>query len=257
MKRISLIAGGALALFAVSAHAGNFTIVARSGPNRFDPPTLTINVGDTVTFINDPDAPGFHNVVSDADSVTEFRCANGCDKTGGDGNPSTATWSAEVTFPTAGTAPFHCEVHGADGGVGMAGTITILGEGGAPSITVDPPAIAADAEEGGLVSVPLSIGNSGDADLLWDADVTSTAADCTAPDNDVPWLSLLPTSGTVAPGDPPAPVEVTLDAAALAAGVYSASVCVHSNDTANDPVTVPVDFTVGPPDEIFSDGFDP
>src|SRR5689334_330198 len=105
MKRIGILAASALALFAVSAHAANFTVIAR--PNlTFDPPTLQINVGDTVTFENDPNTPGFHNVSSDTNSVTAFRCANGSDGygAGGKGNPSRATWPATVTFPTAGTA---------------------------------------------------------------------------------------------------------------------------------------------------------
>jgi plastocyanin len=253
MKRMSLFAGGALALFAVSAYATDHVVVARVGPNRFDPPTLMINAGDTVTFMNDPDAPGFHNVASDPGSVTAFRCANGCDGDGGNGDPSGSTWTATVTFPDVGTAPFHCEIHGAPG-IGMAGTITIVQGGPAPVIGVDPTSLDGAAEEGASTTVPLSISNSGDADLTWNADTAST--DCTAPDL-VPWLSLAPTGGTVAVGDPPANVDVTMDATALTAGVYNANVCVHSNDAANDPVSVPVVFTVSVPDLIFSDGFDP
>jgi plastocyanin len=246
MNRISLVAGGALALFAISASAGDFTITAT--PDRtFDPPTLTINVGDTVTFVN---GGGFHNVASDSDSVTEFRCANGCDATGGNGDADDNAWSGTVEFPTAGTAPFHCEIHG---GSGMTGTITIVGGGGAPVIDVSPNPIAAAAEEGASTTVALAIGNTGDADLTWTADTAST--DCATPDL-VPWLSLAPTSGTVVVGDPAANVDVTLDATALTAGVYNANVCVHSNDAANDPVSVPVEFTVNIADLIFGDGFD-
>jgi hypothetical protein len=52
---------------------------------------------------------------------------------------------------------------------------------------------------------------------------------------------------------------VTLDATTLTPGVYNANVCVHSNDAANDPVTVPVAFTVdvSAADRIFTSGFDP
>src|SRR4051794_40188045 len=60
MNRTSFVAGSLFALFAVSASATDHTVIAR--PDRtFDPPTLSIAVGDTVTFMNDPDAPGFHN----------------------------------------------------------------------------------------------------------------------------------------------------------------------------------------------------
>jgi plastocyanin len=237
MKRIGILVGSALALFAASAHATNFTVIAR--PNfTFDPSTLQINVGDTVTFENDPTNPGFHNVTSDTTSVTAFRCANGCDGDGGNGNPSGATWTATVTFPTAGTAPFHCEIHGGEGGVGMSGVITV---GTFPVVGVDPPSLTGTASEGASTSVPLSISNAGNSDLVWTADTAS--ATCATPDT-VPWLSISPDNGTVASGDPPASVDVTLDATALTAGVYDANVCVHSNDAASDPVSVPVEFTV-------------
>lgn len=258
MKCISLFAGSALALFAVSASATDHTVIAR--PNRtFDPPTLTINVGDTVTFMNDPDMPGFHDARSDTDSVTAFRCANGCDGDGmgGNGDPSSNTWTATVTFPTAGTAPFHCEIHGMDGGGGMAGTITITGGGGgSPVISVNPTSLSGAADEGTATTVPLSIMNSGDADLDWNADTAST--DCASPDT-VPWLSVAPDNGTVVSGGSPASVDVMLDATTLTPGVYNANVCVHSNDTTNDPVSVPVAFTVdvSGTDLIFSSGFDP
>ena len=92
----------------------------------FNPPTLTINPGDTVTFVNAGGAP--HNV--DADNGS-FRCAAGCDGAGGDGTPSAANWSSTVTFDaaTAGTViHYHCDVHGSSG---MTGTITVNSAGGA------------------------------------------------------------------------------------------------------------------------------
>ena len=256
MKRISLLAGGALAVFAVTASAVDHQVVAMNTPNRhFEPPTLTINVGDTVTFINDPANPGFHNVESDTGSVTQFRCANGCDGDGGNGDPDSNLWSATVTFPTAGSVPYLCEVHGIPGGGGMYGTITVVGNG-TPVLDLSPGALTGAADEGASTVVPLSIGNTGDADLTWSADTALT--DCAAPET-VPWLSLDPTSGTVAVGDPATTVDVTLDAATLAPGVYNADVCVHSNDEANALVPVPVEFTVNvsTADQIFTSGFDP
>ena len=64
MKRISLLAGGALALFAVTASAVDHQVIARNGPRVFDPATLQINVGDTVTFVNDAAIPAFNDPVS-------------------------------------------------------------------------------------------------------------------------------------------------------------------------------------------------
>jgi plastocyanin len=256
MNRTITLAGTLLALFAVSAQATDYTVIARAN-RTFDPPTLTIAVGDTVTFMNDPDSPGFHNVESDTGSVTQFRCANGCDGDGdgGNGDPDSNTWTATVTFPTAGTVPFLCEVHGVPGGGGMYGTITV-GDTGAPTLDLNPGSLTASADEGASTAVPLSIGNTGDADLTWNADAALT--DCASPET-IPWLSLDPTSGTIVAGDPATMVNVTLDASTLAPGVYNADVCVHSNDEANALVPVPVEFTVNvsAADQVFTNGFDP
>ena len=124
-RRKAVLAGCSAVVFGLScpalAAAANHVVTAM--PNlTFSPKTLTINAGDTVTFTNEG---GFHNVASDPGAVTAFRCANGCDGAGGNGSLSSAAWSATVTFPKAGSASFHCEAHGAAGGVGMSGTITI------------------------------------------------------------------------------------------------------------------------------------
>jgi plastocyanin len=108
-------------VLSMTASAADHVVNALSNMT-FSPKTLTINAGDTVTFKN---GGGFHNVASDPGAVTAFRCANGCDGTGGNGDLSSTSWSATVAFPTAGTAAFHCEAHGAAGGIGMSGTITV------------------------------------------------------------------------------------------------------------------------------------
>lgn len=123
-----------------------------------------------------------------------------------------------------------------------------------PAIEIDPPSLSGTADAGATTTLVLSIGNGGDADLDWDAD--TAADDCTSPGT-IAWLSLAPTSGSVAEGGADASVDVTLDAASLASGTYTANVCVHSNDTTSPTVTVPVEFIVeGPDDLIFADGFD-
>ncbi|MEO8504149.1 MAG: Calx-beta domain-containing protein [Acidobacteriota bacterium] len=103
---------------ASSASATNFTITAQSS-RTFFPPTLTIQVGDTVTFKNV--GGGFHNVAADDSS---FRCSETCNGSGGD--PSSANWSFDRTFTSVGGVGFHCEVHGLPGS-GMHGTITVTG----------------------------------------------------------------------------------------------------------------------------------
>jgi plastocyanin len=102
----------------------------------FSPRNLTINAGDTVTFVN---AGGTHNVAADDGS---FRCAQGCDGAGGNGNPNAGNWTSTVTFNDAGSFPYHCEVHGA---MGMTGSITVQGSTGG----------------GGNTNVPITSGFTG------------------------------------------------------------------------------------------------
>ena len=247
MHRLASLAAGAFALAAaLPVYATDHPVaVGGSAGLAFTPSDLTINVGDTVVFSN---AGGFHNVVADDGS---FRCANGCDGdgAGGNGNASSATWTARVTFSTAGSVPYHCQIHE---GSGMVGTITVVG-GTTPTVDVTPPALTASAPAGTSTSTNFTIGNTGTAELGWNVD--SSDGTCATP-NAVPWIVLNPTSGSVPPGADAASVDVTLDATALTPGAYSANICVHSNDAANDPVTLPVQFTVGASDIIFKDGFD-
>ena len=88
--------------------------------NEFSPSALTIQEGDTVRWTNS--GMGFHNVLADDDS---FRCANGCDGMGGNGDPSPNAWTFTLVFTSAGMVPYYCEIHGTPGGGGMAGTVTV------------------------------------------------------------------------------------------------------------------------------------
>jgi len=65
---------------------------------------------------------------------------------------------------------------------------------------------------------------------------------CATP-QDVPWLSVAPASGTTTPADT-SEVMVGFDAAALAAGVYTANLCIGSNDPDEPNQSVPVSLTV-------------
>ena len=107
-----------LFVFTIPFTAAEHTVLVVD--SAFQPAELTIEAGDTVTWTNQGALP--HNVVADDGS---FRCAEGCDGMGGDGNPSTAAWSFSLTFDDPGDIPYFCEVHGAAGGIGMAGTITV------------------------------------------------------------------------------------------------------------------------------------
>jgi hypothetical protein len=60
---------------------------------------------------------------------------------------------------------------------------------------------------------------------------------------DVPWLSVSPTSGTTAPAGS-TPGDVTFDATSVAVGTYSTLVCVFSNDPDEPLIGVPVEMQV-------------
>ena len=124
-KTITIGIAATLGLFSASAYAADHPVtVGGGGGFTFAPSSLSISAGDTVTFSYAGGAAP-HNVRSDPSAVTQFRCAQGCDGQGGSGAPTAAAWTATVTFPTAGSVPFYCEIHGAPGGIGMAGTITV------------------------------------------------------------------------------------------------------------------------------------
>ena len=82
-----------------------------------------------------------------------------------------------------------------------------------------------------------------------------SAGDCSLPD-DVPWLSIAPTSGTTAAGDV-SYATLTLDASGLMTGVYHATVCVIGND-GNTPVQeFPIELVIiDASDVVFRNGFD-
>jgi plastocyanin len=107
-------------LAATAADAATFIVnVGGNSPPTFNPKTITINAGDTITFVN---KGGLHNAKADNGS---FRCARGCDgQPGGNGASSSSNWVASVTFPTPRTVGYYCEQHGAPG-IGMYGTIIV------------------------------------------------------------------------------------------------------------------------------------
>ncbi len=98
---------GLLLLSTAPCWAANFTVTAGGSGLVFTPASLTISVGDTVTFVN---GGGFHNVVADDGSFS-----NG---------PSTSIWSISHTYTAAGTFGYYCAVHGSPG-AGMFGTIVV------------------------------------------------------------------------------------------------------------------------------------
>ncbi len=71
---------------------------------------ITISVGDTVVWRNDQ---GFHDVDADDLSFTS-------------GDPAEAPWTFVHVFTAKGVNPYFCSVHGAAGGQGMSGVVTVM-----------------------------------------------------------------------------------------------------------------------------------
>lgn len=96
--------------------AENQTVNATAGLG-FNPITVTVNKGETVTFKNTTGIG--HNVIADDGS---FCCSTTCkpDAT----CSAVASYSSTMTFNTAGTFGYFCSIHGFPGG-GMHGTIIV------------------------------------------------------------------------------------------------------------------------------------
>lgn len=122
-KILTLAAVIGISAFSQSAMAEEFTVKMVTNLDAeqvyyFEPAELTIQPGDTVTFVNAQE--DFHNVVFDrvpkgAENVESPML----EEEGGE-------WS--YTFEVAGTYSFHCHPHA---GGGMMGTL-IVGEASAP-----------------------------------------------------------------------------------------------------------------------------
>jgi plastocyanin len=92
---------------ATGAGAQNQTVMALSGPNRFEQSSVTINQGETVTWHN---GGGNHNVQFN-DGTYQMPA-----------DPSSDSWTVSRTFNTPGTFSYVCRQHAP----GMAGTVTVL-----------------------------------------------------------------------------------------------------------------------------------
>jgi plastocyanin len=133
--RAQILVGGVLALLGVAMLGGGAALaadhaVAISG-FAFSPKTITVTVGDTVTWTNSDSTA--HTATADDGSFDTGTVGNG------------ATGSA--TFATAGTFAYHCKIHAS-----MTGTITVEaaasgsgGSGGSGATTPPSDTVAATA----------------------------------------------------------------------------------------------------------------
>lgn len=127
MRRAALIIGLATAAVAAAspgAVGAGKSVSATSDPNLFKPDSVTVDVGDTVTWHSDGGTP--HNV--------HFR--NGT-KLGGDPlthSPAATSWTDDFTFNKAGTFDYWCDEH-SDGTFGMVGKVVVVDPNAPPRIT--------------------------------------------------------------------------------------------------------------------------
>jgi plastocyanin len=112
-----------LSLAAIRSQAADHEVKVGLNSIVFDPQILTINTGDTVTFVSETPMP--HNVHANDDS---FRCAVGCDNDGhgGNGAPHPGPWRSTIRFDHAGTIGYRCDPHAP---YGMVGAVQVVDDG--------------------------------------------------------------------------------------------------------------------------------
>lgn len=103
---------------AVPALAANESVRALPS-DRFDPATVSINQGETVTWTN---RGGFHDVRFDGEPLGEPRHPV----------PLDSAWTVSRTFHSPGSFRYYCQVHGHEGGIGMTGRVVVSAIAGGP-----------------------------------------------------------------------------------------------------------------------------
>ncbi|TDE02430.1 S8 family serine peptidase [Jiangella asiatica] len=115
-----------------------------------------------------------------------------------------------------------------------------------PPVTVPGERVTGDGRQLGASGTWLAVVDAGTGTALGlPFTVTGTATPAPACDTpeDIAWLDVTPDAGTAVAGST-GTATVTVDATGLAAGAYTAQLCVNSNDPASPRVTVPVTLTV-------------
>ena len=159
-----------------------FAVVHRimvNDPSSYSRPDITINVGDTVRWINPCNRGPYGG-----------SCGNLHDVTADDLSFQSATardFTFEMTFNTPGDVRYHCTVHSrpaSAGGTRQNGIIRVVGAAAAPEVAV----VSVDVEDGSqkageAVDVKVMLTNTGDADsgvfrvkirISTDTNITST-----------------------------------------------------------------------------------
>jgi uncharacterized protein (TIGR03118 family) len=146
MKKLVLFfLKASICLFIVSMAASRAaTVNVTIGGFAFTPQNVTIQVGDTVTWVNTDGT--FHTTTSGQPGVPD-----------GQWNSGTLSQSQTFshTFSTAGTFPFFCQIH-----TFMTGSVTVQGAQ-ALSVTITNPADGATISAPGSVTIDASVTSSG------------------------------------------------------------------------------------------------
>jgi LPXTG-motif cell wall-anchored protein len=108
----------------------------------FDPKTISVNVGDTITWTNEGPSP--HTVSADDGSFDAGNLDKG------------ATFSH--TFDKAGTFAYYCKYHGAKGGVSMAASIAVAAPAVAAPAMAEPSGTV-DAADQAIVNGGITVAN--------------------------------------------------------------------------------------------------
>lgn len=124
-------------LAAGSCRAAHYQVNVYDG--YFDPDTLTVYAGDSVTFTNQSSSnPTNVHALNES-----FRCSAGCrgDGSNASGGPSTSAWADTLTFTTPGDIAYVSDVPVSEGGRGepaaerQSGTIHVAVVPDGPAIT--------------------------------------------------------------------------------------------------------------------------
>lgn len=136
--------------------------------NAFTPKSITIAPGTKVTWVNN--GAMVHNVVADNKSFQSGALQPG--------------QSYSQTFTLVGSYPYYCSLHGAAGGVGMAGTITVANSGSNTTNETDPGPIGVTPGSSGnplAVSLQFPINNCNYSINWGDGKIEPAPSNCTAP----------------------------------------------------------------------------
>jgi LPXTG-motif cell wall-anchored protein len=116
--RGGLVAALAAVLLVVALEVPAFAASVSIVDDAFSPKTITVHVGDIVTWSDNGHDP--HTVTADSGA---FDSSPSCPSDVSTCLHFGSTYSH--TFSTAGTFAYHCKIHGAAGGIGMSGVVLV------------------------------------------------------------------------------------------------------------------------------------